>query len=154
MFVLFCLVCSSSSYGSLFVRVSRRPLCHSSFLLQTPRIDCEVSTHSDKHVFALLAFPVTEAAQPVASGVVPVFSLTSWWAEPLSCPLGALVTPVVKFSPYINIYSCWFGALGILHAAKPSSVIMTAFASTLLWWLRRQGGQQSSLFVGVDFEKC
>lgn len=45
-------------------------------------------------------------------------------------------------------------AVGILHAAKPSSVIITAFASTLMWWLRRQGGQQSSLFVGVDFEKC
>lgn len=131
--------------------------CHSNFLLQTPRVDCKMSMHryskctSTKRVFVLLAFPITKPSQPVTGGLVPIFSLASWWAEPLSCPFRPLVTPLVKFSPYSIIYSCWFGAAGILHSAKPSSVIMTAFASTLVRWLRRQGGQQSSLFVGVDF---
>lgn len=150
---------SSISYRSLFVWIFPCLLCHSNFLLQTPHIDCEMSTRSyskcsSKYVFVLLAFQITSTSQPVTNGIVPGFSLASWWAEPPSCPCGAWVAPSVKFSPYISIYSCWFGAVGILRAAKLNSVIMTAFASTLLQWLRRQGGQQSSLFVGVDFEKC
>lgn len=103
-----------------------RLLCHSSFLLQTPHIDCKMSMlcyskHSTKHVFVVvLAFPITKPSQPVAGGRVPAMPLASWWAEPLPALLGLGLLP----------WGCWHSPSCQTQLGDDDSVCQHACAVT------------------------